>query len=116
MKLLCLTVLFAYSFALGTGLECFQCGLTSSLCITKATCAANESCFSRNFTAGFINIFTSGCTKNENCGKVATESYLGISYTTATQCCNVDLCNGASAVQASMLAIPILVLARFLAF
>ncbi|XP_032903524.1 sperm acrosome membrane-associated protein 4-like [Amblyraja radiata] len=116
MKLLFLAVLFVYSIAPGAGLRCFQCGMSSAICHSKATCGPNESCFTRTLPTSPKKLFTSGCTEKNMCGKHVTEVYLHDSYPTTTQCCNGDLCNGALAVQASVLAIPIMVLAWFLAF
>uniref|UniRef100_UPI00398E702F lymphocyte antigen 6 complex locus protein G6c-like n=1 Tax=Pristiophorus japonicus TaxID=55135 RepID=UPI00398E702F len=103
MKLLFLAAVLTYLVVPGTGLKCFQCGISTSLCIFSTTCDANEMCFSRNTTAGSIKVYSSGCTNTENCGKQVTDTLATVSYTYTTVCCNVDYCNGAAAVKLSLL-------------
>ncbi|XP_051899874.1 sperm acrosome membrane-associated protein 4-like isoform X1 [Pristis pectinata] len=116
MKLLFLAVLLTYLIVPGTSLKCFQCALSPSLCINKATCDANELCYSGNATLASITIFSSGCTNKENCGKEITQKYLGLNYRFLAECCNYDYCNGATAAQLSLLAVSVMALAWFVGF
>ncbi|XP_067865302.1 sperm acrosome membrane-associated protein 4-like [Heterodontus francisci] len=105
MKLLFLATVLAYFIAPGTGLECFQCGISTSLCIFKKTCDKGEVCFSRNFTVPALGqtIYSSGCTTTDKCGKEVTDTLAGVNYKMTTVCCNFNYCNGAAAVKLSLL-------------
>ncbi|XP_041068053.1 sperm acrosome membrane-associated protein 4-like [Carcharodon carcharias] len=116
MKLLFLATFLAYFIVPATGLKCFQCGLSTSICLSKATCDADEQCFSRNSTTLGITVFSSGCISTSKCGKEVTNTLAGVSYKMSTSCCNYDYCNGAAAVKLSLVVASIVALPWFTSF
>ncbi|XP_078391777.1 sperm acrosome membrane-associated protein 4-like [Cetorhinus maximus] len=111
MKLLFLATFLASFIVPATGLKCFQCGISTSICLFKATCDADEQCFSRNSTALGFTVFSSGCTSTDKCGKEFADSLAGVTYKMTTTCCNYDYCNGAAAVKLSLVTGSIVALA-----
>ncbi|XP_062903486.1 prostate stem cell antigen [Mobula hypostoma] len=116
MKILFLSVLLAYFVVPGTALECFRCTISPSLCFFKETCKPLQVCFSRRATVGPVTFYTSGCTDLQECGQTVTETHVGVEVKAETKCCIFDNCNGATAAQLSILAIPVMVLAWFVGY
>ncbi|KAM4630920.1 uncharacterized protein ACJ7VT_000514 [Polymixia lowei] len=53
---------------------------------------------------GDIRLHVRGCLDSDLCGRTVTGSILGAGFTSSFQCCQTDLCNGASTVRLSLIA------------
>lgn len=53
-------------------------------------------------STGAIRLEIRGCLDSDLCGDVLTGNIFGNGYTASFECCNTDLCNGATSVQLSL--------------
>nr|XP_020654423.1 sperm acrosome membrane-associated protein 4 [Pogona vitticeps] len=77
---------------------CFFCEITASTrCpATQMVCGEYEDCFVGEGAAlGVSMIQNKGCTRDVDCGKEQSVSYMGVTYSLVTKCCKGDLCNAA---------------------
>uniref|UniRef100_A0A3P9DMF4 UPAR/Ly6 domain-containing protein n=1 Tax=Maylandia zebra TaxID=106582 RepID=A0A3P9DMF4_9CICH len=49
--------------------------------------------------AGGLKLHTRGCLESDLCGASLNGSILSVAYSTSFQCCNTDVCNGATSIQ-----------------
>nr|XP_056719536.1 sperm acrosome membrane-associated protein 4 [Euleptes europaea] len=100
-------------FCLLTGLlppvlskECYFCEITSSKKCpsTKMVCGDDEDCFDGQGAATGVSLIRNkGCTRSINCGKEQPVSYMGVTYSLVTNCCQGDMCNTGQALTAPSL-------------
>ncbi|XP_006868318.1 PREDICTED: sperm acrosome membrane-associated protein 4 [Chrysochloris asiatica] len=79
--------------------DCFFCELTDSqhCASTRMSCGDEEDCFTGFGVAPDLGPITNkGCLRNTNCGHEQPVSYMGVTYSLITTCCDGDLCNAAS--------------------
>ncbi|XP_054848667.1 sperm acrosome membrane-associated protein 4 [Eublepharis macularius] len=91
--------------------ECYFCEITASARCpsTKMVCGDDEDCFEGQGAAmGVSLIKNKGCTRAINCGKEQPVSYMGVTYSLVTNCCQGDMCNTAQAITAPSLFLQLL--------
>lgn len=78
--------------------ECFFCDFTDAVVCpgNLMNCEEDEDCFVGEGAAlGVSMIKNKGCTRAINCGKEQPISYMGVTYSLVTNCCQGPLCNAA---------------------
>ncbi|XP_077169049.1 sperm acrosome membrane-associated protein 4 [Paroedura picta] len=91
--------------------ECYYCEITSSTKCpsTRMICGDDEDCFvGQGAATGVSLIKNKGCTRAISCGKEQPISYMGVTYSLVTNCCQGDMCNTAQSLAAPSLLIQLL--------
>ncbi|XP_039877182.1 lymphocyte antigen-6, epidermis [Simochromis diagramma] len=100
------TIVLGAFIAAAQCLTCRQCpiGIFGTCFLSKdVTCTnTNQSCFRGDAlfsAAGGLKLHTRGCLESDLCGTSLNGSILSVAYSTSFQCCNTDVCNGATSIQ-----------------
>ncbi|XP_030053305.1 sperm acrosome membrane-associated protein 4 isoform X3 [Microcaecilia unicolor] len=104
-----LVALLCIHFGEGQVKRCIKCDFTLGdiPCIqSTVTCNTGEVCATIKGKAGSAHLITKrNCVERSRCGVNDTTSWVGVTYTTSTVCCEEDFCNsGVGVIRFSLLA------------
>uniref|UniRef100_A0A4X2LKJ9 Sperm acrosome associated 4 n=1 Tax=Vombatus ursinus TaxID=29139 RepID=A0A4X2LKJ9_VOMUR len=90
----CLIVVLA-CITMAVSKYCFYCDFTNAHCVgTPMYCGEEEDCyFGHGTAAGLTYITNKGCVAVTRCGKDEPVTYMGVTYSFITYCCQGNLCN-----------------------
>ncbi|XP_064407831.1 sperm acrosome membrane-associated protein 4-like [Latimeria chalumnae] len=97
------TLVLMLCASLGTGLECYKCGLTGSITgsckSSKVNCSENQDCATLTFDVAGLSITArKQCLDETQCNTKIKDTLFTMEYELTPKCCNTTLCNAGNKV------------------